>query len=115
MRPRFLLGIVFMAFAAGPASAEPTFQLDANDTSYSYVCGGGDSLSIHGNGNSITIRGECSVLDLSGSGNKITAESIASIKVNGNNNDVRYASAPNGKPRPAIKNKGAANSIRRAS
>ena len=114
MRWRFLPGIVLVALAVGPSFAdEPTWKLDANESSYSYVCGGSDWVEIRGKGNSITIRGECSLLEVDGSGNKITVQSVGSIRITGNNNDVRYAHAPDGKSRPAIKNKGAANTIRR--
>jgi len=115
MKRRFLLGtIVIVAVAiASPALAEPTWKLDANESTYSYVCGGGDWIAINGKGNSLTITGECALIEISGSGNKIAAEVVGSIKINGNNNDVRYARAPAGKTRPVIKNKGAANTIRR--
>lgn len=114
MKRRFLLGIALVALGVGPSFAdEPTWKLDANDSSYSYVCGGSDWVAIRGKGNSLTIRGECALLEVDGSGNKITVESVGSIRINGNNNDVRYAHAPDGKTRPVIKNKGAANTIRR--
>ena len=113
MKRRFLLGILLIAAAVGTAIAEPTWKLDASESSYSYVCGGDDWVAINGKGNSITIRGACAVIEINGSGNKIAAESVGSIKISGNNNDIRYAKTPDGKARPTIKNKGAANTIRR--
>lgn len=115
MRRRFLLGIVLIALAVGPSFAnEPTWQLNANESSYSYVCGGDDRVEISGKGNTLTIRGECAALEVNGSGNKITVESVGSIKISGNNNEIRYSRVPDGKSRPVIKNKGAANTIRRS-
>ena len=113
MTRRYLLGIVLAAAIVGSASAEPTWKLDGNESQYSYVCGGGDWVAISGKGNSITITGECQLLEINGSGNKISVESVASIKMSGNNNDIRYVRAPEGKKKPVVKNKGAANTIRR--
>jgi hypothetical protein len=113
MRRRILLGIILLAVAVGSAFAEPTWTLEASDSSYSYVCGGGDWVAISGKRNSLTIRGECSVVEITGSGNKISLESVGSINISGNNNDIRYARAPEGKTKPVIKNKGKANTIRR--
>ena len=110
---RPLLGIAFVAVVVGSAIAEPTWKIAGSDTTYSYVCGGGDWVALNGRGNSVTITGECALLEINGSGNNISVESVAEIKITGNNNDIRYARAPEGKKKPVIKNKGAANTIRR--
>jgi hypothetical protein len=114
MTRRFLLGIVVATLTVAPAfAAEPTWQLSASDSSYSYVCNGSDWVAIRGKGNSVTISGACTLLEVVGSGNKITVETVGTIKVTGDNNDVRYAHAPEGKTKPVIKNKGKANTIRK--
>lgn len=113
MRQRFLLGMVLAAVVVAPAAADPSWQLDASDTTYSYVCGGGDSLVINGSANAVTISGECSLLEINGSDNRVAIEAVASIRIYGNNNDVRYARAVKGK-KPAIKKKGASNTVRKA-
>lgn len=113
MRRRFLLGILLVAVAVGPVLAEPTWKLAGSDSTYSYNCGGDDWVAINGKGNSITIRGECALLEINGSSNKISVESVGTIKLSGNNNDIRYTRAAAGKTKPVIKNKGAANTIRR--
>ena len=114
MKSRFLLGIVVLAMAVGSAFAEPTWKLDANEGEYSYVCGGSDWLAIRGKDNALRITGECALLEINGSGNKISIESVGSIRINGSNNDIRYVRAADGKSRPVIKDRGAANTIRRA-
>ena len=114
MRRPILFCLVLVGASVAPAFAEPTWKLDANDSSYSYVCDGGDTLSLTGNGNTLSITGECAAIDVAGSRNKITLESVGAIKVNGNNNEVSYERAPAGKTKPVIKNKGAANTIRKS-
>src|SRR5262245_2748873 len=113
MLRRLLLGLVLGAVVVGSAIAEPTWQLSGNESSYSYVCGGDDWVALNGKDNSLKITGDCALLEINGSGNKITVESVASIRISGNNNDVRYVRAPDGKKKPVITNKGAANTIRR--
>lgn len=118
MKPRFLLGIAFIAATTAPALAgggtsEPTWKLDANDSSYSYHCAGDDWVAINGNNNTITIQGDCALIEVTGSHNKLSSENVATIKISGHNNDVRYTGALAGKPRPAIKNNGKANTIRK--
>jgi len=104
---------MLVAAASTPSTADPTWKLKATDSSYSYVCKGEDSIAITGDRNSLTVTGECGALEVSGSGNQVTIESVGAIRISGNNNDVRYERALNGKPRPTSKVKGAANSVRR--
>lgn len=113
MVQRFLLGMVLVAVAVAPAVADPTWKLDASESAYSYVCGGDDWVAINGSGNTVTVSGECALLEVNGSDNRIAIEAVATIRVSGNNNDVRYARAVKGKKKPVIKVKGAANSVRR--
>ena len=112
MAHRILLGIVLLAAAVSPAAADPTFTLSANETTYSYFCKGDDWIAIEGKGNDISISGECSTLDVSGENNRVHIESVGTIRVNGNNNDVRYERSAK-KSRPVFKIKGSANSVRR--
>jgi hypothetical protein len=112
MTRQLLLAIVLVAVGLGPASADPTWEVAGSASSYSYVCGGDDWLAINGKGNNLHITGDCALLEINGSDNKISVESVASIRITGHNNDIRYVRAPDGK-KPAITNQGAANTIRR--
>jgi DUF3060 family protein len=115
MVKRLFLGIALVAAAVAPAGADPTWKLDANQSQYSYVCGGGEWISVTGNGNSLSLTGDCGQLDVTGSDNRVAIDGISTIRVSGNNNDIRYARVVNGKKKPAIKKKGAANTVRRSS
>lgn len=111
---RLLLGMVVLAVAVAPALAEPTWKLDASQSTYSYVCGGTDWVAVNGSGNTLEVTGECAVLEINGSDNRIAIEAVGAIRIKGDNNDVRYARAAGGKKKPAIKKKGAANTVRKA-
>jgi hypothetical protein len=110
---RFLLGTILVAVAVGPAIADEKWSINANDSTYSYVCGGSERLSLTGKGNVFTVSGDCESLEVKGSDNKVQIEAVGTISINGNNNDVRYTRALAGKKRPTIKLKGAANTVRR--
>ena|SRR5687768_16517481 len=110
---RLLLGIVLVAVAVAPARAEPTWSLDASETTYSYVCGGGDRIAINGHGNTVSVTGECAALEVNGSNNRVEIAAVGEIRVDGDNNDIRYERALKGK-KPTIKKKGASNTVRRA-
>jgi hypothetical protein len=111
---RFLLGMLLVAVAVAPAVAEPTWKLDAHESSYSYVCGGSDWVAVNGNGNTLAVTGECAILEVTGSDNRISVEAVGTIRVSGDNNDIKYGRATGGKKKPVIKRKGAANTVRRA-
>ena len=87
--------------------------MNGDESEYSYYCKGDDWVTIEGKHNSLTITGECAVLDVAGSDNRITIESVGTIRIHGNNNDVGYERGAKGKARPVFKIKGSANSVRR--
>lgn len=111
---QFLLGMMFVAAAVAPVSADNTWELEADDTTYSYVCHG-DKLVVRGNGNQLDVTGECASLVVRGSNNRISVEAIGSVDVAGDNNDVVYTSGADGKSKPKIKKKGASNTVRKRS
>jgi hypothetical protein len=111
---RLLIGMVLVAVAVAPALAtEPTWKLDASDTTYSYVCGGNDWIAINGNGNTVSVTGECATVEVNGSSNRIAIEAAGTIRISGNDNDVTYARGAKGKKKPVIKRKGADNTCRK--
>jgi hypothetical protein len=110
---RALLVLAVLATTITHAAADSRWTLTANETTYSYVCDGDDRVVLSGKGNSLRISGECEALEILGSNNRITIESVGAIKISGNNNDVAYERSTNGKRKPALKLKGAANSVRR--
>lgn len=111
---RLLLGMVLVAVAFAPAvGGEPTWKLDASDSTYSYVCGGNDWVAVNGSGNTLEVTGECALLEVTGSNNRIAIEGVGTIRISGNDNDVKYVRGAKGKKKPVIKRKGADNTVRK--
>lgn len=88
---------VFAAVLAGatgiasPAQANVTFA--GTNSSFAGDCGGQDA-SLAGSGNTVTIRGDCRSLQISGDGNRVLVDMAAggNIKVYGSNNQVSWSS-----------------------
>ena len=69
----------------------------------------GRDVTINGNGNKLTLRGECHALTVSGNNNTISAESVVSISVPGNGNQVAWRKAGGGAQKPQITDIGKGN------
>ena len=88
---------VFAAVFAGTVGIAPAAQANINfvgtNSSFAGDCGGLDA-SLAGSGNSVTIRGDCRSLQISGDGNRVLVDMAAggSIKVYGSNNQVSWSS-----------------------
>lgn len=76
-------------------------------------CEGGEQVRIDGTDHRIALEGECGGLELTGSGNQVRLEAVASIRVTGVSNTVAYRRAVAAKsPRTSVE--GVDNRIYRA-
>jgi hypothetical protein len=72
----------------------------------------GDDVTVKGNKNELTIKGECSRLYVMGNKNIINVEAVAKIETPGNKNTVIWENGIDGK-KPSISNLGTKNKIKR--
>lgn len=72
----------------------------------------GRDVTINGNRNKLTLRGECHALTLSGNGNTVEVETVTSISLPGNHNQVAWGKAAGGE-KPQITDLGNGNSVTR--
>jgi hypothetical protein len=96
MRRGIVLGgfvSIALAGAAAPAPGQSSLDVSGNNQSINANCGGG-TARISGNGNRVTLRGPCSVLDLNGSFNAVAVEMAPEgrIRVLGDANRVMWRS-----------------------
>ena len=70
----------------------------------------GRDVSIDGNRNDITLHGKCHALTVSGDGNTVHAEALATISTPGNKNSVTWTQVVDGE-KPQITNVGTGNSV----
>ena len=106
---------VFAAMLAGAAGVTAAAQASVNfagtNSSFAGDCGGQDA-SLAGSGNTVTIRGDCRSLQISGDGNRVLVDMApgGSIKVYGSNNQVSWSS----KGQVEVKTNGPGNTVSRA-
>jgi hypothetical protein len=86
--------VTFVSIAwTGIAAAQNTLTMSGERRT---VACGGDTLRITGQKNTVTVTGECRKVDVSGTGNTVSIESVMAIEVTGTNNRVTWQRALNG-------------------
>ena len=70
----------------------------------------GQDVTVNGSHNKITITGTCHALTISGDANAVTLESVSSISITGEGNEIRWSKASDGE-RPQITDQGKSNRI----
>ena len=75
-----------------------TFNADAQD------------VTVNGSHNHVTIKGTCHALTISGDANAVSLESVSSISLTGEGNEVTWAKALDGE-RPQVTDLGKSNKI----
>jgi hypothetical protein len=101
-----LLALVLSASAADP------FVIAENDRTVAYACTPGASVSLAGNGNKVTLRGDCGGVNVAGNDNTLTIEGVRTISVAGNRNTVTWQRGA-GRDPPRVDNTGNGNRISR--
>jgi hypothetical protein len=106
----------FLALSVLPAAAlaggTAHTVVDNNHTT-SIACKTGDSAEIAGNGNKVTVTGECANVRVTGNSNTVSIDAAESIDVLGNKNTVTWKRGLGGKD-AAVSNPGTDNKVARA-
>lgn len=78
------------------------------------VCQKGSEVSITGSSNTYTLTGECKRISVTGSENKVTAETVANLDVTGSDNTVTWQHGAGGAAKPKTSSTGTNNSLAQA-
>lgn len=73
----------------------------------------GGTLRVDGASNTITVKGFVSRIVISGAGNRITADKVNSVSIQGASNNIHYRSSDNNNGRPSVSITGAGNSVQK--
>ena len=73
----------------------------------------GQDVMVNGSRNKLTIKGTCHALTISGDANAVTVESVSSITITGENNEIVWSKALDGE-RPQITDLGKGSKISHA-
>ncbi len=73
----------------------------------------GGTLRVDGASNTTTVKGFVSRILISGAGNRITADKVNSVSIQGASNNIHYRSSDNNNGRPTVNINGAGNSVQK--
>ncbi len=73
----------------------------------------GQDVTVNGSHNKVTIKGTCHALTLSGDDNAVSVESVSSISITGEGNEVGWTKASDGE-RPQVTDLGKGNKVSRS-
>ena len=88
--PQFQVGRRRNANADAEAAAAAGAQLTGSAQTLKHECEVGERVELVGDTNIVTVTGECLGLSISGNGNQVTIEVVDEIRIEGENNDVRW-------------------------
>jgi hypothetical protein len=72
-------------------------SVNSNEPKKSLSCTKYNNVMINSDSAVVTIKGACRRLTINGDGNKVTADAVAEIALNGKGNDITYSRFANGK------------------
>lgn len=87
-------------------------QLVGSDQTLDHVCEIGERVELVGDGNIVTITGECIGLTITGANNQVGIEVVDEIRIEGDGNDVRWQRGLT-VDRPNMLETGGSNSVQR--
>jgi len=79
----------------------PTISINRTDDKMNVVCNKYNRVMVNGGAKIVTVKGVCSQIMINGDHNEVTAEAVAEIIYNGNENKLSYSRYANGK-RPIV-------------
>jgi hypothetical protein len=89
--PQFQIGRRGNANADAEAAAAAGAQLTGSNQTLSHECEVGERVELVGDTNIVTITGQCVGISVSGNGNQVTIDTVDEIRIQGENNDVRWS------------------------
>ena len=93
----------------------PTLSVNRAADKMNLVCDKYNRVMINGTAKVVTIKGVCSQIMLNGKNHDVTAEAVAEIVFNGDENEVRYSRYANGKRPVVTKNSRGENRVEKIS
>lgn len=109
----FVFWVVSFVPIAGQAGAADDVVWEESNARLEYRCEAGEALSLDGAGNRLTLSGDCGSLRIEGSMNRVTAERLASVEIEGAQNTLEIVDRRARMPK-IMQNEGVGNRVTRA-
>jgi hypothetical protein len=117
MRKPLIVAVVALGLNAWAQSVEvktpKTHTISGASETHQHECQPNEDVFIDGASNTVTLTGPCRELQVDGANNKVTAEIIGSVSIEGANNLVTWKKALSGK-KPKVTTDGAGNTVKQA-
>ena len=95
--------------AVPPARGKPVLVIHDSKDAQTFNAEGQD-VTVQGSHNKITVTGTCHALTITGDANAVTLETVSSISITGEGNEVHWSKAMDGE-RPQVTDQGKSNRI----
>ena len=95
---------------AAEAPAAEGWDVSGASETLTHACTPGESVSVTGASNTLTLTGPCGTIEVSGASNTISIDEAAAIEATGAANKIFWKSGPKG-GKPSISSTGMANTI----
>ena len=95
--------------ATGPARGKEVLVVKDSKDAQTFNAEGQD-VTVNGSHNKVTIKGTCHALTVSGDTNGVTVESVATISISGNGNEIAWTKTVDG-TKPQITDLGKDNKV----
>jgi hypothetical protein len=92
-------------FKVDTAQEGDTLTVNRNEPKKTLNCAKFDQVMINSTGSVVTISGACSQIMVNGDGNRISADAVSEVVLNGTENSLKYMRFVNGKQPIVIENK----------
>lgn len=102
-------GSISVGRSPAPKARGAAIVVSDNRVARTVDCAGG-SVTVDGNGNTLSLNGECPSVEVNGNGNVLRVEAAGSISVMGNRNTVTWSRGIGGSS-PQVSNLGTGNSV----
>lgn len=102
------------AAATSAVTMGSTLDLTGDNRQETLTCKENTEVSVSGDGNKLTLTGDCQAVNLTGSDNKVTVDGVEEITITGDNNSITWKRVVGGAKKPAVTTTGSGNKVSKA-
>ena len=128
MRKLIIIGCAMIGLSTAPVWAE--VDIEGQGETHTIDCSKDAALVVSGAKNTITLTGACKSIEMTGTGNSLTVESVERLEINGTENTVAavalsaveltgvknkvtWKTSPTKRKKPSVSNTGVKNSVKK--
>jgi hypothetical protein len=87
------------------------FPVNGNNGAVQHACTAGEKVDVNGNGNTVTLTGDCGRVNVIGNTNTVSIDGLSKLVATGSNNSITWARNLSSKNKLPVSNLGIGNTI----